>query len=90
MKLLDMFYFDDHVCLTLELFKATLIHFIRMPSPTSCQQSQHHSTINDADIKRPIARSSYAPRTSATVTSRYPLLNMNTPVTHYVFTRQLK
>ena len=57
-KLLDMFYFDDHVCLTLELFKSTLINFIQMPLPPSAPE-----TVFDENVKRPIARSSYAFRT---------------------------
>lgn len=60
-RLLDMFYFDDHVCLALELFKATLMNFIHVP-PSSLI-SDHVSAFG-SHVKRPIARSSYAPRSS--------------------------
>ena len=58
-KLLDLFYFDKHVCLALELFKATLVNFIHIATPPSTQAAK---TEFGPDVKRPLARSPYVPR----------------------------
>ena len=57
-KLLDLFYFDKHVCITLELFKATLVNFMHIATQSSTQRKIEFGP----DVKRPIARSPYAPR----------------------------
>lgn len=58
-KLLDMFYFDGHVCLTLELYKATLINFIHMPSPSIASAFSSAQGSHASHIMKPIARSIY-------------------------------